>query len=46
MRWLWIHVEFWSAMPYILFKALLSKVFDFLICDRGIADSIAWIITT
>jgi len=46
LRRLWIHVEFWSAMPYILLRALLSRVFDFLVCDRGVADFIAWIVTT
>jgi len=46
LRRLWIHVEFWSAVPYILLRALLSRAFDFLVCDRGIADFIAWIVTT
>jgi len=46
LRRLWIHVEFWSAMPYILLRALLSRVFDFLVCDRGVADFIAWVVAT
>jgi len=46
LRWLWIHVEFWSAVPYILLRALLSRVFDFLVCDRGTVDFIAWVVTT
>jgi len=46
LRWLWIHVEFWSAVPYILLRALLSRVFDFLVCDRGVADFIVWVVTT
>jgi len=46
LRWLWTHVEFWSAVPYILLRALLSRMFDFLVCDRGVADFIAWVVTT
>jgi len=33
-------------MPYILLRTLLSKAFDFLVCDKGVADFIVWIITT
>jgi len=46
LRGLWIHVEFWSALPYIVLRALLSRVFKFLVCDRGVADFIAWVVTT
>jgi len=31
---------------YIVLRALLSRVFKFLVCDRGVADFIAWIVTT
>jgi len=46
LRRLWIHVEFWSALPYIVLRILLSKMLKFLVCDRGIADFIVWIVTT
>jgi len=46
LRGLWIHVEFWSAIPYIVLRILLSRVFKFLVCDRGVGDFIAWIVTT
>jgi len=46
LRGLWVHVEFWSALPYVLLRLLLSRAFDFLICDRGLADFVAWVLTT
>jgi len=46
LRRLWIHVEFWSAIPYILLRAFLSRVLDFLVCNRGVANFIAWVVTT
>jgi len=45
-KYIWIHVEFWSIIPYILLRLLLSKLYRFLICDRGVIDFVVWIITT
>jgi len=46
LRHIWIHIEFWSAMPYILLRHILVRLHKFLVCDRGIADFIVWIIVT
>jgi len=46
MKKLWIHVEFWSTLPYILLRILLSRLFKFSICDRGVVDFVVWIIAT
>jgi len=43
---LWIHIEFWSMIPHVLIRFFLSKFHRILICDRGLADFIVWIITT
>ena len=46
LKRIWIYVEFWSIVPYILLRLLLSKVYRFLVCDRGVIDFVVWIITT
>ena len=46
LRWLWIHIEFWSLLPHVFTRMLLGKVCRFLVCDRGFLDFIVWIIAT
>jgi len=46
MKWLWVHIEFWSAIPYILLRIVLRRLYRFTVFDRGIADFIAWVIAT
>jgi len=46
MKWLWVHIEFWSAIPYILLRMVLRRLYRFTVFDRGIADFIAWVVTT
>jgi len=46
LRWLWIHIEFWSLLPHVFTRLLLGKVCRFLVCDRGFLDFIVWVIAT
>jgi len=46
MKWLWVRIEFWSALPYILLRLVLRRLYRFAVFDRGVADFIAWVITT
>jgi len=46
LRFLWIHLEFWSLLPHLFTRFLLKKFCRFLICDRGILDFIVWIVVT
>ncbi len=46
LRGLWIHLEFWSLLPHVFARIILRKLCNFLVCDRGLLDFIAWIITT
>jgi energy-coupling factor transporter ATP-binding protein EcfA2 len=46
LRWLWIHIEFWSLLPHALVRSLLRRFYRFLVCDRGFLDFIVWVVTT
>jgi len=46
LRWLWVHIEFWSLIPHVLTRFLLRLFCDILVCDRGFLDFIVWVITT
>jgi len=46
MKRLWVHIEFWSAIPYILLRMVLRRLYRFTVFDRGVADFIAWVIAT
>jgi len=46
MKWLWVHIEFWSAIPYILLRMVLMRLYRFSVFDRGVVDFIAWVVTT
>jgi len=46
MKRLWIHIEFWSAIPYILLRMVLGRLYRFTVFDRGVVDFIAWVVTT
>jgi len=46
LRWLWVHVEFWSLIPHVLTRFLLRLFCDILVCDRGFMDFIVWVVIT
>jgi len=46
MKPLWVHVEFWSAIPYILLRMVLGRLYRFNVFDRGVVDFVAWVIAT
>ncbi|PLJ78190.1 hypothetical protein [Infirmifilum sp. SLHALR2] len=46
LKWLWIHIEFWSAVPYILLRMVLGRLYRFNVFDRGVVDFVAWVIAT
>jgi len=46
LRGLWIHIEFWSAVPYIVLRLVLRRLYRFIVFDRGVVDFIVWVITT
>ncbi len=46
LRSLWVWIEFWSVVPYVLLRFLLAKLNRFLVCDRGVADFLVWVIVT
>jgi len=46
MKWLCIHIEFWSAIPYILLRMMSGRLYRFTVFDRGIVDFVVWVITT
>ncbi|MEZ0290093.1 MAG: hypothetical protein ABWJ42_03260 [Sulfolobales archaeon] len=46
LKILWVHIEFWSLIPYVILRSLLSRFHILLISDRGLLDFIVWIVTT
>ncbi|MEZ0346224.1 MAG: thymidylate kinase [Infirmifilum sp.] len=46
LRGLWVHVEFWSAVPRLLMRGLLSRLYGLLVCDRGALDLVVWVAAT
>ena len=46
LKGLWIHVEFWSVMLYILLRMFLTRFYKFLVYDRGVVNFIVWVVST
>ena len=46
LRGVWALVEFWSVLPYLLLRRLLSAFFKFFVCDRGVLDFVVWVVAT
>ncbi|MCC6050732.1 MAG: hypothetical protein LM580_08490 [Thermofilum sp.] len=46
LRGVWLLVEFWSFVPYLLARSLLRRLCSFLVCDRGSLDFLVWLVST
>ena len=46
LRPLWVYVEFLSVLPHIIVRGVLARLHGFLVCDRGVADFIVWVVVT
>lgn len=46
LRPLWIHIEFWSFIPYIILRNIFYRLYRYIIGDRCELDFIIWIILT